>query len=120
VGSQLVIDALQPEWGQLLTTTQRLVLVLICQSALDSEMDGRPARMYWGGQDFLILRMRGDVPAHGTPEYRTAAEVVRKALRRLEDVGAIRRALTATNGRKAEYEVTVRAPQLPVDNPPET
>lgn len=118
MGYQLVAAALQPEWGRRLTTTERLVLLIMCQQALDASDGGAPPRTYWGGSDLIVLQMRGDVPAKGSPEHRTAYEVVRRALRKLENVGAVKRSRIATNGMRAEYEITVWQPQLPVDNSP--
>lgn len=116
MGYQLVAQAMQPHWGKLLTTTERLVLVIMCQAAVDDETNTVPARQYWGGTDLIILQMKGDVPHRGTAERKAAQEAVRRALRKLEQVGAIQRARTATNGLRAEYTITVNAPQLPVDN----
>jgi hypothetical protein len=117
MGYQLVASAMQPHWGRLLTTTERLVLLIMCQAALDTESDGAPGRSYWGGTDLIILQMRGELPARGSAEHRAASESVRRAMRTLEKVGAIRRSRVAANGMRAEYEITVHAPQLPVDNP---
>ncbi len=119
MGYQLVASALQPQWGGVLTSTERLCLLIMCQVALDDSTGGLPPRTFWGGTEYLILMLRGDVPAKGSPEYGTAKEQVRRALRKLEAVGAIKRSRIAVNAMRAEYTITVHAPQLPVDNPPD-
>jgi hypothetical protein len=118
MGYQLVASAMQPEWGLVLTTTERLVLLIMCQAALDASEGGAPPRTYWGGTDLIVLQMRGDVPPRGSAEHRAAKETVRRALRKLEKVGAVQRSRIATNGMRAEYEITVHQSRLPVDNSP--
>lgn len=117
MGYQLMAAALQPEWGRQLTSTERLVLVIMCQVALDTRTpQGDPGR-YFGGTDLLILQTRGDLPPRDSAEYRAASEAIRRALRKLELVGAITRVKSAQAGGRAEYEMTVRQPGLPVDEP---
>lgn len=114
MGYQLVAEALLPQWA-VLPERERLVLVIMCRHALDEPRDGNPSRLYFGGHDLLLLALEGQAWPREHPRHRPAMERVRRALRRLEEAGAVRREVTATHGRKARYELLPRQACLPVD-----
>lgn len=118
MGYQLVSAAFQPEWAALLTPREHLVLIAMCHLALDEERDGCAAGRYFAGHDFLMLRTDGTDHHDGTDNERAAAEkAIQRAIRRLKEVGAIETVRDGKNGGKAEYQILVWQPALPVDNP---
>jgi len=116
MGFQLVGAALQPQWAKRLSPRDQLVLVAMCHQALDESSGGLPPRTFWGGTSLLMLTTLGQELKAGDVGYNAAREGIRRSLRRLEEVGAIKRVRSAVNGMRSEYELTVWAPQLPVDN----
>lgn len=131
MGAGLVRHALAPEWA-ILNSTERLVLVTMSLHALDPGQ-GKASALYWGGTDYLISVLRGTVP-EDPGEYNTARVQVRRALRRLQEVGAIHREVKARGGlaqeggNRARYRIQTMTSTLdnpvdesvdnPVDNPP--
>jgi len=116
VGYQLIAAALQPHWARLLTPRETLTLVCMCQAALDEPRDGMPAGYFFAGTDYLILRIEGDDFRADPRRHEAARKAVSRALRRLEEVGAIRQLRKAKNARRAEYLLTVWQGLLPGDN----
>lgn len=116
MGFRLVGAALQPHWAQRLSPRDQLVLVTMCHQALDESDGGLSPRTFWGGTALLMLTTVGHELKKGDPGYNAAREGIRRSLRHLEEVGAIKRVRSAVNGMRSEYELTVSAPQLPVDN----
>jgi hypothetical protein len=116
MGFRLVGAAFMPEWSALLTPREHLILLAMCHLALDEERDGCEAGLYFAGHEFLMLRVDGTDHSDDPKAYASARQSIRRALRRLEEVGAIELVREAKNARKAEYRLLVWQPVLPVDN----
>ena len=122
MGARLVAMAMTPTWASKLSSTEQLVLVAMCLTALDGKMDDQERGRYFGGVDHLVNVVVGDVAA-GT-EAASAKRLIRRAIARLEALGAITRLKDAQARRNAIWLILVEQPQLPVetdvDNPVET
>lgn len=116
MGYQYVAAAIQPEWARQLTPREHLVLIVMCQVALDHAGDGLPPGFYFAGRDYLILQTEGDLFERDPARRRAAERAVERALRRLQEVGAIQMVRKAVNGRRAEYLLTPFTGLVPVDN----
>ena len=116
MGYQLMAAALQPEWARQLTPREQLVLVVMCQLALDEARGGYPPGYYFAGRDHLIIATEGN-DFRDNPRARAAARrAVERALQKLRSVGAIHQVVQAKSGRRSEYLVTPHVRRLPVDN----
>ncbi len=110
MGARLVSLALQPDWATL-SPRARLVLISMCQRSLDKRSDnGYPPRTYWAGHDGIAAQV------YGRADDSTLRQV-RKAIKELEDAGAIAPLATAV-GRagKASYLMTPDNWPRPSDN----
>lgn len=99
------------------------VLVAMAHMSLDEARPGAPARRYWDGPGYLAEVLYGPDGIEGrdgkgraipTPSARRQVE---KCLTELVRVGAVRRVVKGSHGRRSEYEVVTFRP---VDSPTET
>lgn len=114
MGARLVSGALQPHWARTLSANARLVLVAMCLQARDTATPVAPAATFWGGHDDLILRLRGEIPDPGTPQYRTAVKQMQRIVAELIEAGAVERVGGGYRGHRTEYRVMPHAYMQPV------
>jgi len=103
MGARLVTQALNPTWAGL-SDTARLVLITMCQTALDHPSDARPAGLYWAGHSHLVLTLTGEDPE--LTACPAAERRIRRAIQELKTAGAIELVAPACRGRNAVYQVT--------------
>ena len=114
MGIRLIGAAYHPHWATVLTHTERLVLVAMALSALDTPSRNRPAELYFGGEEALVIALDGDLPDHGQPAYRTRTRVVRKIISQLIAVGAIERVEHGHKGQRAVYRLILESWRRPL------
>lgn len=120
MGAGLVAQALTPPWPALMTSTEQVVLIAMSLSARDTSSKTIEGGMWWGGVESLVMALEGNEIEVGSKEWNSARQKVRRALRRLESVGAIKKLQDATNHRRAVWRITTGSPTLaflPVENP---
>lgn len=116
MGAMLVGAALNPHWAQL-TDTDRLILITMAHTALDSSRSADiPARVYWGGHEYLMTVLLGHEPERGTAEYAAAKKRVQRSIGRLVDAGTLERIATANGKKRTRYRLCLdefNVPELP-------
>lgn len=120
MGAGLVAQALTPPWPALMNSTEQVVLIVMSLSARDTSSKTIEGGLWWGGVESLVMALEGDELEHGTKEWKSAQQRVRRALRKLEAVGAIEKIQQATAGRRSVWRIKTGSPTLsflPVDNP---
>jgi hypothetical protein len=103
MGISLVKAAGDQRWAGL-TSSARLVLMLMCTIALDrksAEDDERVPGMFYGGRDLLVLQTSGLSP--GDTGYPSAKRKVERAIGELRRAGAVRLVNNPRAGRRACY-----------------
>lgn len=119
MGVRLVGMTYHPHWSQTLTYAEARALGAMALSALDNTQGDRPADLYFGGEEALVLALDGDLPDVGTATYRTRTKAVQTIVKRLLEVRAIERVTEGRRGQRAVYRLTLSSyqqPALPVDN----
>lgn len=119
MGAGLVAQALTPPWPALMNSTEQVVLIAMSLSARDTSSKTIEGGLWWGGVESLVMALEGDEIELGSKEWNSARQKVRRALRKLEKVGAIKRLQDATNRRRAVWRIMTGSPTLsflPVDN----
>jgi hypothetical protein len=80
--------------------------------------NGHNSCEYWGGHDYLITVLLGELPDAGTAAHEAARKIIQRSVRSLISSGAIERAAIGRRGQPARYRVILdfNQPGLPVDN----
>lgn len=107
MGAGLARATYDPHWSATLTATELRVLTYMALTALDVGRPGLPAELYYAGEGPLIIALTGDIPAHGSPAYRTQHRKVAGVLRRLVDVRAVERVRVGRRGARSAYRLTL-------------
>lgn len=116
MGAQLVSLVLV-RWAPHISDRAFRVLVRMAHTALDADVKGRSAGMYYGGRDLLAMTLRAE--RGGTDE--AAHRTVRRAISELLEVGAIERITAAKRGTTGAYRLRLEAPvKAPVPRSLET
>lgn len=111
MGAALVQRALM----QPIDADAKVLLCAMAMTALDVARNGQPAAIYYGGQNYLIAVIRGEIPDHGTPEYQAAEQAVKRRMLKLKRAGLIELTAPASRHRPARYQLHV-GQLAPVDN----
>ena len=117
MGAGLVGVAMSAQWAARLNSTEQLVLVAMSLTARDTSSAGVEGGLWWAGSESLMLALDGAIHDPGTREREAAERRIRRAMAKLQDVGAIRRKHAATARRRSVWEITTNQAPLPVDNP---
>lgn len=111
MGARNVAAVLVAGWHEL-PYRARFALVCVAQMSLDAPSNGRPARRYFAGPEYLAQVLLGEVSDSSIAQ-------VEKVLTQLTKAGALLRVVRGAPGRKAEYELVLKRPE-PVEHPTET
>lgn len=101
MGARNVAEVLR-NWTSL-TYRARTVLTAMALTALDTPRLGQPARLYYGGPDFLAETLTGSVTD-------SSMRQARKALTELVRAGAVERVTRGGQGHGSEYRVVLAPP----------
>lgn len=107
MGAALVGATFHPYWTRRLNEPDRIVLIAMALTALDSPRKGQQAGVYWAGHEALAVALAGDCPKPDEPGYPAAMRRVSRACTNLARAGAIRTIRRAAPGRHALYELTL-------------
>ena len=113
MGYELVAAALQPVWSKQLNARELLTLVAISHLARDYATADCPAGAFYAGYTWLCLAIDGRDFLDDPARRKTAHQAHRRALRRLEQVGAIETLRPATGHDPPQYVITTWQPTLP-------
>lgn len=107
MGAKLVGAALNPQWREILTPLQHHVLLVMAYHALDTEgRNGQPARLYFGGHDYLMIACWPDRPDWDSPRYKTLHRKIYRVLRALLETKAVELVEPGAGRRTAVYKIT--------------
>lgn len=112
MGYELVGAALQREWSSKLTARELLTLVAMSHLARDYDTEEMPAHTFCAGQGWLTEAIDGGAPQDDPKRLAAAHQAHRRALRRLEEVGAIECVRPARQHAPAVYRITTLQPVL--------
>lgn len=116
MGAGLVGAVLNPQWAQLLTPTERLILITMAHTALDpGQRNGRPPAEYWGGHEVLMITVLGELPERNSVAYDNAKKLIQRAIAALVQEGAIVRLSAGRRGHPARYKIILGVSEA-VDN----